>query len=212
MNAPDNAGIESPPRRDETHRHESPDLPRLAIDAQDAESLGCSSAEPLLVQAFRGSGTDASDGALSIDPRHVAATRIGIRSRVNGCDWHSAQRDKRRISEGLRTAFTLRCPSIIGPYATPKRKASMVARLVAKSIPRPEQALWRGEKYRHDRIRVAYLSAGVPRPSDDIHDGRRLRASRQDALRHHGDFVWFPRSRRNAPAHQRRLRSLRRCP
>ena len=34
----------------------------------------------------------------------------------------------------------------------------IVARLWAKSIPRPK-ALWRGESYRHDRVRIAYLSA-----------------------------------------------------
>ena len=34
----------------------------------------------------------------------------------------------------------------------------MGAQLVAKEIPPAEKALWQGERYRHDKIRIAYMS------------------------------------------------------
>jgi protein O-GlcNAc transferase len=100
----------------------------------------------------------ASDRALAINPQHLGASRIGIRSRVYTCDWRQREDDERRIAEGLRASLPVIWPFNYRAISDSEAKNFIVARLWAKSIPRPK-ALWRGESYRHEQIRIAYLCA-----------------------------------------------------
>jgi tetratricopeptide (TPR) repeat protein len=126
-------------------------------DPQDADGWALRAGFLLAAQRFA-EAAEASDRALAIDPQHLVAARIGIRSRISTCDWRQRKEDERRIAEGLRSGFHIITPFNHRAISDSEAQNLVVAQLWAKTIPRPE-ALWRGESYRHDRIRIAYLCA-----------------------------------------------------
>jgi predicted O-linked N-acetylglucosamine transferase (SPINDLY family) len=100
----------------------------------------------------------ASDRALAIDPSNLAAMRLGIRCRLATCDWRQRKDDERRITDGVNAGLPIITPFNHRTIRDSEAESLILVRLMAKTLPRPT-ALWHGEKYRHDRIRVAYLSA-----------------------------------------------------
>jgi predicted O-linked N-acetylglucosamine transferase (SPINDLY family) len=126
-------------------------------DPQDADAWALRAGFLLASQRF-GEAAAASDCALSINPQHLVAARIGIRSRISTCDWRKREDDERRIAEGLRAGLQIITPFNHRAISDSEAQNLIAARLWAKNIPRPK-ALWRGESYRHDRIRIAYLCA-----------------------------------------------------
>jgi predicted O-linked N-acetylglucosamine transferase (SPINDLY family) len=69
--------------------------------------------------------------------------------------------DKREIAEGMRERRTL--ISLLHHRAISDSEAQylMLTQLRASTIRRPKAPLWRGERYRHDKIRIAYLSTDL---------------------------------------------------
>jgi protein O-GlcNAc transferase len=127
------------------------------LDPQDAGAWARRGGFLLASQRF-GEAAAASDRALAIDPKHLGAIRIGIRSRASACDWHQWEEDKRRISEGVRAGQHIITPFNHRALCDSEEEHFLVARLYWKGTPQPEP-LWKGQTYRHDRIRIAYLSA-----------------------------------------------------
>ena len=101
----------------------------------------------------------ASDRALAINPDHLVARRIAIGARINCCDWRRRDADKRWVSESLKAGRHALTPFTHRAISDSDAENLLSARLWAKGIPRPAKPLWNGEAYRHDRIRLAYLSA-----------------------------------------------------
>ena len=126
-------------------------------DPQDADSWAVRAGFLLTAERF-GEAAAASDCALAINPQHLAAARIGIRSRLAACDWRKREEDERRILEGLRTGLPIITPFNHRAISDSEAQNLIAARVWANAIPRPKP-LWLGENYRHDRIRIAYLSA-----------------------------------------------------
>jgi protein O-GlcNAc transferase len=102
--------------------------------------------------------SEASERALSIDPSHLTAARIGIWSRLYACDWRQRENDKRRITAGLRAGVGIITPFDHLRMCDSKEENLIVARLMARGIPPCTQLVCRGEHYRHDKIRIAYIS------------------------------------------------------
>ena len=127
------------------------------LDPQDADAWVRRAGFLLACQRF-GEAAAASDRALAINPGNPLALRIGLRCRLSACDWHRRQDDKRRISEAVGAGLNIITPFNHRTICDSEAENLMVARIWAKGFPRPK-ALWRGERYRHDKIRVAYLSA-----------------------------------------------------
>ncbi len=126
-----------------------------ALDPEDADAWTRRAGFFLAAQRFDKAAM-ASECALAINPRHLAATRIGIRSRISVCDWRKREDDERRVREGLHAGLQIITPFNHRAMSVCEAESLIVARLWAKGIPQPD-ALWRGETYRHDRIRVAYI-------------------------------------------------------
>jgi protein O-GlcNAc transferase len=103
----------------------------------------------------------AADAALALDPRHVAARRIGVHARLHACDWTRRPDDESAVSEGVRdgvrivTPFDHRCLSDSEP------ESLRLGRLTSRSWPPPVRPLWSGKRYQHQRIRVAYVSTDL---------------------------------------------------
>jgi len=126
-------------------------------DPQDADGWALRGGFLLAAQRFAEAAA-ASDRALAINPNHLGAARIGIRSRISTCDWRQREDDEQRIAEGLRAGLPIVWPFNYRAISESEAQNLLVAQLWAKTIPRPKP-LWRGESYAHERIRIAYLCA-----------------------------------------------------
>jgi predicted O-linked N-acetylglucosamine transferase (SPINDLY family) len=127
------------------------------LDPQDADAWAVRAGFLLAAERF-GEAAAASDCTLAINPQHLAAARIGIRSRLAACDWRNREEDERRIAEGLRAGLPIITPFNHRAISDSEGQNLIAARVWANTIPRPKP-IWLGENYRHDRIRIAYLSA-----------------------------------------------------
>lgn len=98
----------------------------------------------------------AADRALAINPRHLIAMRIGIRCRIHACDWRRREDDLRRISEAVSADLNIITPFNHRAISESAAEALVVARSLWKGL-QQSRPLWRGEVYRHERIRLAYV-------------------------------------------------------
>jgi protein O-GlcNAc transferase len=106
-----------------------------------------------------GPAIEASDRALQLDPEHSPALRAGIHARLHACDWERRAEDKQRITAGL--AAGARIVNVLDHRALCESESEslIAARLWTKDeYPAAVTPLWRGERYRHDKIRIAYIS------------------------------------------------------
>ena len=101
---------------------------------------------------------EASDRALELDPANTGAVRVGITSRLQACDWHRREQDKQQITEGVAAGRVMISPFFHRNISDSEAESLVLARLAAKEFPPSAKPSWQGETYRHDKIRVAYLS------------------------------------------------------
>jgi predicted O-linked N-acetylglucosamine transferase (SPINDLY family) len=127
------------------------------IDPADADAWAQRAGFLVAAERFSEAAA-ASDRALAIDPGHLAARRIAIGARINCCDWRQRDADKRWVSQSLNAGRHALTPFTHRAISDSAAENLLSARLWAKAIPRPATPLWNGEAYRHDRIRLAYLS------------------------------------------------------
>src|SRR5258706_2203260 len=100
-----------------------------------------------------------SEKALALDPAHAGAMRIAVHSRLHTCDWGRRDEDKRRITAGLMAGSRVIEALDHRGLCDSESENLAAARLwVAEECPPAATPLWRGERYGHDKIRVAYLS------------------------------------------------------
>jgi len=132
-------------------------LPDLALDPQDANGWAMRAGYLWFSKSFA-EAAEASDRALSLDPENIGAARVGIHSRLHSCDWRMREDDKRRVTEGLGAGQQIVAPVFHRALCDSEAENLILARIWAKGFPRPEKLLWHGETYRHDKIRIAYLS------------------------------------------------------
>jgi predicted O-linked N-acetylglucosamine transferase (SPINDLY family) len=134
------------------------DLPETVTNPQTAEDwtvrAGWLSFSRRYVEAV-----DASDRALALDPDNRHALRIGMQSRLRSCDWSRREHDRQLVRSGLQSDF---CPLVSTEHMSLSDSEAdnlLAARYVAKRFWPVSPPLWRGERYRHDRIRLAYMSS-----------------------------------------------------
>jgi protein O-GlcNAc transferase len=132
----------------------------LALDPQDASAWTVLAGTLLESRRFA-EASEASDRALTLDPGNTAAARTGIQLRLFVCDWHRRESDKRRISEGMGAGRTLITPLLHRAISDSEAEQLILARLRAKTFRQSATVLWRGEHYRHDKVRIAYISTDL---------------------------------------------------
>jgi protein O-GlcNAc transferase len=99
---------------------------------------------------------EASDRALALDADDVDAARIGIQARLRACDWRRRDEDERSITEGVKAGRPVIRTFYHRSISDSESESLILARFVR--LARPRAALWSGERYAHDKIRVAYCS------------------------------------------------------
>lgn len=99
---------------------------------------------------------------LDHDPEHPYARGNLLFARLFACDWtgyaEQVDRISREVSEGKRAAAPFTFLNIPG---LPNGQLTCATLYCAAEHPPAPTPLWRGERYPHDRIRVAYLSADL---------------------------------------------------
>lgn len=100
------------------------------------------------------------EAALKLDPNipyargHLSSYRMSI------CDWQHFDEDKNLIADGLREAKRVVNPFINVQLSQSAPDQLQCARIwTANEAPASANPLWRGERYTHGRIRIAYISA-----------------------------------------------------
>ncbi len=94
------------------------------------------------------------DRALELDPGYGPARTNRAMVPLNLCDWDRVARTP--IEEVVALAPPL---TLLGYSADKALQLQCAASTTRAMVPMPLPPLWRGEKYRHDRIRLAYVSA-----------------------------------------------------
>lgn len=100
----------------------------------------------------------ASDSALQLDPGHEAAIRIGVNSRLVACDWSRRAEDELIVKTGLADDKAILAPFNLKLISDSEQDALIGARLWTNGLSWRGKPFWSGERYGHDRIRIAYLS------------------------------------------------------
>jgi protein O-GlcNAc transferase len=98
--------------------------------------------------------------ALDLKPDYENAIGALFYSRRHCCDWYRHSQECQRIVSGVRAGET-----VIEPFPfvcisdSAQDQLSCAQAYVHRKYPASPSPLWSGERYRHDRIRLAYLSA-----------------------------------------------------
>ncbi|MSP94584.1 MAG: glycosyltransferase family 41 protein [Alphaproteobacteria bacterium] len=112
----------------------------------------------LLLKRFEEAARDCAQ-LLRLDPNYNYALGFLNHFQLQCCDWHSLADEREAIAEGVRAGAR-----VIPPFANIALSSSPEEQLQSARIcvndlwPSSGERLWRGERYEHDRIRVAYLS------------------------------------------------------
>jgi len=194
----------------EMHRHK-PALERftevLAVDPNHASALG--NAAIMLTEFKQNDRAIAMfERLLQLSPDYPYGLGLLCYERMHICDWAGFDELSQRIVSGVRAGKRV-CKSLGLMAITDSAEAHFqAARLFAEQwVPKADRALWNGEAYAHERLRIAYVSpdlrehpvghlmAGVFERHDKsrfetfafslgVDDGSRLRARMQACFDH----------------------------
>jgi predicted O-linked N-acetylglucosamine transferase (SPINDLY family) len=99
------------------------------------------------------------DKAFSIKPDLPFAEGARLCAKMIICDWSNLDSEREHLSSGIEQGVPCADPFRFFVVSTsPARQKKCAEAYLASQFPAATQPLWRGERYRHDRIRVAYLS------------------------------------------------------
>jgi protein O-GlcNAc transferase len=97
--------------------------------------------------------------ALALDPDYPYARGILVHAKLHCCDWTGLGDEAAQVSRAIADEKRVLSPfELIALSHSPPEQLACAKLWVSDTCP-PAPALWRGERYRHDRIRLAYVSA-----------------------------------------------------
>ena len=97
---------------------------------------------------------------LNLSPSHPYGQGMLLHAKQTACDWRDQERLIAGVAQGVREGRKLVTPLAFLAVSELERDNTQCARILMSDRFKPSsEPLWRGERYRHDRIRVAYLSA-----------------------------------------------------
>lgn len=99
---------------------------------------------------------------LRVKPDYDYARGHLLRARMQCCEWAEYGESAAHISEDIKAGKRVDTPFnflAVSESAADQLRCSRI--FVADRCPAAAQPVWRGERYRHDKIRVAYLSANL---------------------------------------------------
>jgi predicted O-linked N-acetylglucosamine transferase (SPINDLY family) len=95
---------------------------------------------------------------IDIDPGYDYALGALVSLRMYCCDWDAVDRYVPQVIKGVRAGKPTIDPfTFLALNASPADQLICAQTGMRKECPPAPAAIWRGEKYRHDKIRIAYL-------------------------------------------------------
>jgi protein O-GlcNAc transferase len=102
----------------------------------------------------------AYDKALALDPDLEGAEGTRLHSKMHLCDWSNFDAECEHLISSVRKGKLNTKPFAILPIASSAEDQLQCAKsAIAHAGPASDKAVWRGGRYNHERIRIAYLSA-----------------------------------------------------
>lgn len=100
------------------------------------------------------------DKILKANPHYRYACGMRLYARLHACDWNNHDSEIAQAMEAQQAGYPVLQPLQAVAMLTSGKDLLESSRIwVAQQFPPSAQPLWRGEIYRHGRIRVAYVSA-----------------------------------------------------
>jgi predicted O-linked N-acetylglucosamine transferase (SPINDLY family) len=97
---------------------------------------------------------------LNLNPDYEYAQGLHMLARLHSCDWTNYEENKQRIIEGVRAGKRVCNPFAMMAITDNAEDHYRCAGIFGEHrFPGANQPMWRGEKYRHRKKRVAFLSA-----------------------------------------------------
>ena len=97
---------------------------------------------------------------LAIDPDYPYARGVLVHSRLQCCDWRAHNEDRLKVTIALGAGKRVISPFNHKALSDSAPEQLQCAQVWARNeLPASPTPLWRGEKYRHRRIKLAYVSA-----------------------------------------------------
>ena len=131
----------------------------LALKPRDAEALSNRASAFFELKKYQEAAADHARLLAAAPDFPYTRGNLAL-ARAYGCDWRAFGEDRAQIAAGIRAGR-----AAIPPHASllilddAELQLRCARRWVADRCPPSPSPLWRGERYRHDRIRLAYLSA-----------------------------------------------------
>jgi protein O-GlcNAc transferase len=100
------------------------------------------------------------DKALSHRPDLAGMEGERLHTKMRLCDWTHFDAESAHLTSAVRDEKANTAPfAFVGVSSSPKDQLQCAKLWVAEKFPPSQMMRWQGERYRHDRIRVAYVSA-----------------------------------------------------
>jgi len=131
----------------------------LVLKPRDCEALSNHGTTLFELKRYEESGAD-YEALLSLDRDFAYARGNAVLCRAYCCDWRSLSEDRARLHADVqngRPALSSHASTLISD--SPQDQLLSARNWVQARCPPAAAPLWRGERYRHDKIRLAYLSA-----------------------------------------------------
>jgi predicted O-linked N-acetylglucosamine transferase (SPINDLY family) len=137
----------------------------LAIEPNNVLALEASSMLLFGLKRYQ-NAADGFEALLRADPGCKYAQGYLFQSRLYCCDWRDFEQTAQMFASDLVAGRATIIPMALTNFSRSAGDQLQCARLwTAREFPASDKPLWNGELYRHDKIRVAYLSpefAGNP--------------------------------------------------
>ena len=100
------------------------------------------------------------DRAVALDPDHKYLLGTRLHAKMHLCDWRNFDADCAQLLTAVASGKAVSTPfPLLAIPSTPSDQRICAETLIADFYPPAAAAVWSGERYAHERIRVAYLSA-----------------------------------------------------
>lgn len=131
----------------------------IASDPRDADALIGRGSVLALVKRSDEAARDFAC-AMAIDPERPGLAGLLHHAKASLCDWEGRDASKARIIDGARAGKPIAAPLVMLGISDRARDQLDCARAWSSQAPALPPR-WRGERYAHSRIRIAYLSSDL---------------------------------------------------
>ncbi|AUC96900.1 hypothetical protein CWS35_23585 [Bradyrhizobium sp. SK17] len=126
----------------------------------DLVEAWCGRANVFMETGRHDQALEAYDKALALKPDLVGLEGVRLQLKTHLCDWDSFEADFARVIDSARNNKSHTDPfTFVGVTSSSKDQYDYVRRWVGKWHPPAKNPLWNGDIYKHDNIRIAYVSS-----------------------------------------------------